>query len=101
MGTESWLLAGTRKAMTESFGSACHGAGRKMSRGAARKVMSGAEVRADLERRGIVVRSQSTGLLSEEAPYAYKVVADVVDVVHAVGLARKVARLKPIGVLKG
>jgi tRNA-splicing ligase RtcB len=101
MGTESWLLAGTQKAMTESFGSACHGAGRKMSRGAARKVMSGAEVRADLERRGIVVRSQSTGLLSEEAPYAYKDVADVVDVVDAVGLARKVARLKPIGVLKG
>ncbi|MBM3146322.1 MAG: RtcB family protein [Actinobacteria bacterium] len=101
MGTESWLLAGTERAMTHSFGSACHGAGRRMSRGAAKKVMSGAEVRADLEARGVVVRSQSTGLLAEEAPYAYKDVAAVVDVVAAVGLARKVARLTPLGVLKG
>lgn len=101
MGTESWLLAGTRRAMTQSFGSACHGAGRRLSRGAARKVQSGAEVRADLEARGILVRAQSAGLLSEEAPYAYKDVASVVDVVDAVGLARKVARLKPLGVLKG
>jgi tRNA-splicing ligase RtcB len=101
MGTESWLLAGTDKALSETFGTACHGAGRRLSRSAAKKVMSGAEVRADLERKGIVVRAQSTGLLSEEASYAYKDVGDVVDVVHAVGLARKVARLKPLGVLKG
>jgi tRNA-splicing ligase RtcB len=101
MGTESWLLAGTERAMTHSFGSACHGAGRRMSRGAAKKVMSGAEVRADLEARGVVVRAHSTGLLAEEAPYAYKDVAAVVDVVAAVGLARKVARLTPLGVLKG
>jgi len=101
MGTESWLLAGTERAMTHSFGSACHGAGRRMSRGAAKKVMSGAEVRADLEARGVVVRAQSAGLLAEEAPYAYKDVAAVVDVVAAVGLARRIARLTPLGVLKG
>jgi len=101
MGSESWLLAGTETAMRESFGSACHGAGRRLSRGAARKVQSGAEVRRDLEARGIVVRSQSGSLLAEEAPYAYKDVGEVVSVVDAVGLARKVARLEPLGVLKG
>lgn len=101
MGRESWLLVGTDVAMRESFGSACHGAGRLMSRTAARKVMSGAQVREDLERRGISVRSQSTSLLAEEAPYAYKDVGTVVDVVHDIGLARKVARLVPLAVLKG
>jgi tRNA-splicing ligase RtcB len=87
--------------MHESFGSACHGAGRRLSRGAARKVQGGADVRRDLEARGIVVRSQSGSLLAEEAPYAYKDVGEVVSVVDAVGLARKVARLEPLGVLKG
>ncbi len=101
MGSESWLLVGTDKAMRESFGSACHGAGRRLSRGAAKRVMSGADVRRELEARGIVVRSQSTSLLAEEAPYAYKDVREIVDVVDAVGLARKVARLRPLGVLKG
>jgi tRNA-splicing ligase RtcB len=101
MGSESWLLVGTDKAMRESFGSACHGAGRRLSRGAAKRVMSGADVRRELEDKGIVVRSQSTSLLAEEAPYAYKDVREVVDVVDAVGLARKVARLRPLGVLKG
>jgi tRNA-splicing ligase RtcB len=101
MGSESWLLAGAAKAMTETFGSTCHGAGRLMSRGAARKVKSGAEVRRELEERGIVVKAASTGLLAEEAPYAYKDVSQVVGVVDAVGLSRKVARLKPLGVLKG
>ena len=101
MGSESWLLVGTEKAMAESFGSTCHGAGRRLSRHAARAVKSGAEVRRDLEARGIVVRSASGSLLAEEAPYAYKDVADVVAVVDAVGLARKVARLRPLGVLKG
>lgn len=101
MGTESWLAAGTAMAMEQSFGSACHGAGRRLSRGAAKRERSGAEVRAELEARGIVVRAQSTGLLAEEAPAAYKDVAAVMDVVDEVGLARKVARLKPLGVLKG
>jgi len=101
MGTESWLAVGTPTAMRLSFGSACHGAGRRLSRGAAKRERSGAEVRADLEAQGIVVRAQSTSLLAEEAPYAYKDVAGVINVVHEAGLARKVARLKPLGVLKG
>jgi tRNA-splicing ligase RtcB len=101
MGSESWLLAGTETAMAETFGSTCHGAGRTLSRHAARKVKSGAEVRRELEERGIVVKAASVGLLAEEAPYAYKDVVDVVDVVHAVGLSRKVARMRPLGVLKG
>jgi len=101
MGSESWLLVGTQKAMRESFGSAAHGAGRRLSRGAAKRVMSGADVRRDLEARGIVVRSQSTSLLAEEAPYAYKDIGEIVAVMDAIGLARKVARLEPLGVLKG
>jgi tRNA-splicing ligase RtcB len=101
MGTESWLLAGTDQAMRETFGSTCHGAGRLLSRHAARKVRSGAEVRRDLEDAGIVVKAASVGGLAEEAPFAYKDVAEVVGVVAAVGLARKVARLRPLGVLKG
>ena len=101
MGTESWLLAGTETAMRETFGSTCHGAGRLLSRHAARKVRSGAEVRRELEDAGIVVKAASVGGLAEEAPFAYKDVADVVDVVAAVGLSRKVARMRPLGVLKG
>jgi len=101
MGSESWLLAGTERAMRESFGSAAHGAGRRLSRGAAKRVMSGVDVRRELESRGIVVRSQSTSLLAEEAPYAYKDVNEVVGVIDTVGLARRVARLKPLAVLKG
>ena len=101
MGRESWLLAGTETAMRETWGSTCHGAGRLLSRHAARKVRSGAEVRRELEGAGIVVRTASVGGLAEEAPYAYKDVADVVGVVDAVGLSRKVARLRPLGVLKG
>ena len=94
MGTGSWLLAGTEKAMRETFGSTCHGAGRLLSRHAARKVRSGAEVRRELEDAGIVVKAASVGGLAEEAPFAYKDVADVVGVVDAVGLARKVARMR-------
>ena len=78
MGTESWLLAGTETAMRETFGSTCHGAGRLLSRHAARKVRSGAEVRRELEDAGIVVKAASVGGLAEEAPFAYKDVADVV-----------------------
>ncbi len=101
MGTESWLLAGAPGAMTKSFGSACHGAGRRLSRAAAKKVMSGADVRRELEAKGIIVHGGTTALLAEEAPYAYKDVDAVVGIVDAVGLARRVARLKPIGVIKG
>ena len=101
MGSESWLLAGTDKAMTETFGSTCHGAGRTLSRKAARRQRSGAEVRRELEDAGIVVKAASVASLAEEAPYAYKDVASVVNVVHEVGLSRRVARLRPLGVLKG
>ncbi len=101
MGTASYVLAGTDAAMALSFGSACHGAGRTMSRGEAKRRQSGHEVRQDLERRGIVVRCPSSSELAEEAPVAYKDVERVVNVVDQVGLARKVARLRPLGVVKG
>lgn len=100
MGTASYVLVGTDEGFGLSFGSTCHGAGRAMSRTAAKKVKSGNEVRKDLEEKGIVVRA-STGELAEEAPHAYKDVDRVVEVVHDAGLARKVARLVPVGVIKG
>ena len=100
MGTASYALVGTDEGFDLSFGSTCHGAGRAMSRTAAKKVQSGAEVRKALEDKGIVVRA-SAGELAEEAPYAYKDVDRVVEVVHQAGLARKVARLVPLGVIKG
>jgi tRNA-splicing ligase RtcB len=101
MGTASYVLAGADSALTLSFGSTCHGAGRAMSRGAAKRARSGREVRDELERQGIVVRCPSSGELAEEAPGAYKDVERVVDVVHRAGLARKVARLRPVGIVKG
>lgn len=101
MGTASYVLAGADASATRSFGSCCHGAGRAMSRGAARRAVSGAELRRELEAQGIVVRSPSNVGLAEEAPIAYKDVDRVVDVVHQAGLARKVARLRPVGVIKG
>jgi tRNA-splicing ligase RtcB len=101
MGTASYVLAGTDAALALSFGSACHGAGRAMSRGAAKRARTGAEVRRDLERQGIIVRCPSSGELAEEAPAAYKDVERVVDVVARAGIARRVARLRPVGVIKG
>jgi tRNA-splicing ligase RtcB (3'-phosphate/5'-hydroxy nucleic acid ligase) len=101
MGTASYVLVGTDAALERSFGSCCHGAGRAMSRGAAKRFQSGQEVRRDLEAKGIVVKGAGNRELAEEAPHAYKDVDRVVDVVHAAGLARKVARLVPLGVLKG
>ncbi|MFL6193673.1 MAG: RtcB family protein [Thermoanaerobaculia bacterium] len=101
MGTASYVLVGTDSGLGLSFGSCCHGAGRTMSRTAAKKVQSGGEVRKALEDRGIVVRCASAGELAEEAPHAYKDVDQVVEVVHQAGLARKVARLVPLGVIKG
>jgi len=101
MGTASYVLAGTDDALTRSFGSCCHGAGRAMSRRAARLAQSGQEVRRALEGRGIVVRGAGNQELAEEAPHAYKDVDRVVEVVHRARLARKVARLVPVGVLKG
>jgi tRNA-splicing ligase RtcB (3'-phosphate/5'-hydroxy nucleic acid ligase) len=101
MGTASFVLAGEPGSMERTFGTTCHGAGRAMSRTRARKRIGGAELRRRLEERGIVVRCPSNKGLAEEAPFAYKDVAQVVEVVERAGLARRVARLVPIGVVKG
>lgn len=101
MGTASYALVGTDRAREVSFGSTCHGAGRAMSRGMAKRQVTGHVLRKELEARGIVVRCPSNAELAEEAPVAYKDVDRVVDVVARAGLARKVARLLPLGVLKG
>ncbi|MHB8792231.1 MAG: RtcB family protein [Thermoleophilia bacterium] len=101
MGTASYLLKGTKTAMVKSFGSTCHGAGRVMGRRAARKLIRGNELRKRLESQGITVRAGSTAGLAEEAPEAYKDVDKVVDVCQNAGLSLKVARLCPLGVIKG
>jgi tRNA-splicing ligase RtcB len=101
MGTSSFVLAGRPGAMERSFGTTCHGAGRRMSRTRARKQIRGAELRRQLEAAGIVVRCPSNRGLAEEAPFAYKEVETVVDVVERAGLAARVAQLRPIGVVKG
>ncbi len=101
MGTASHVLVGTAEARDVSFASSCHGAGRAMSRGAAKRTVPGHVVRHELEARGIVVRCPSNAELAEEAPLAYKDVDRVVDVVCRAGVARRVARLVPLGVLKG
>jgi len=101
MGTHSFVLVGTSGAAEVSLNSACHGAGRALSRGAAKRAVRGGDVRKELESRGIVVRCPSNAELAEEAPIAYKDVERVVDVIATGGIARKVARLRPLGVLKG
>jgi tRNA-splicing ligase RtcB len=101
MGTASYVLAGEPGSLALSFGTTCHGAGRTLSRTGARTRISGAELRRQLEAHGIVVRSPTNKGLAEEAPFAYKDVDRVVDVVARAGLARPVARLTPLGVVKG
>ena len=101
MGTASYVLVGTERGMKESFGSCCHGAGRKMSRQAARRMVHGATLRDELLRAGVHIEAGSIPGLAEEAPGAYKDVDEVVNVVHDAGLAKKVARLKPCAVIKG
>lgn len=101
MGTASFVLVGAPAAMEVSFGTVCHGAGRRMSRTAARKRIGGRELRRQLEAQGIVVRCPTDRGLAEEAPFAYKDVDRVVRVVEQAGLARRVARLVPLGVVKG
>jgi len=101
MGRLSYILAGTERAMKETFGSTCHGAGRLQSRAAAKKQASGREVLTALEARGIAVRAGNLSGLAEEAPEAYKDVGDVVRVAHGAGISKKVARTKPIAVVKG
>ena len=101
MGTASYVLVGTVNAMQESFGTCCHGAGRTMSRSAAKRKIHGGTLRQELEARGIHVRARSLAGLAEEAPDAYKDIDAVVEVVDGAGLARKVARLRPLAVMKG
>jgi tRNA-splicing ligase RtcB len=101
MGTASWVLVGTEKSMQQSFGSSCHGAGRVMSRSQAKKQVWGADLKDKLQSQGIQIRAGSLSGLAEEAPQAYKDVDDVVDTVVGAGIARKVARLKPLAVIKG
>ena len=101
MGTASWVLVGTQGSMERSFGSTCHGAGRVMSRHAAKKSVRGDELRKKLEAAGIHIRAGSMAGLAEEAPQAYKDVDDVIGTVTGAGIARKVARLVPVVVVKG
>ena len=101
MGTASYLLVGTAKAMSETWGSTCHGAGRTMSRTAAVKKAHGRRIDRELGERGIVVKARGRETLAEEMPEAYKDVDAVVSVMHEAGIARKVARLRPLAVVKG
>jgi tRNA-splicing ligase RtcB len=101
MGTASYVLAGSQAGMEIAFGSSCHGAGRKMSRIQAKKKAHGTTLRQELEKQGIIIRCDSDPGLAEEAPLAYKDVEEVVSVVHNAQLAHKVARLKPLAVIKG
>jgi len=101
MGTCSYVLAGSQKAMEESFGSTCHGAGRLLSRRQAIKMAKGRAIHQELEDRGIFVQSRGKNTLKEEISEAYKDVSLVVEAVHMAGLAKKVARLRPLGVIKG
>ncbi|MBN1431964.1 MAG: RtcB family protein [Methanomicrobiaceae archaeon] len=101
MGTSSYLLKGTQTAMEKTFGSTCHGAGRIASRSSAKKSHSGADIRQDLLNKGIYVRATSNKVIAEEAPDVYKPSSEVVDIVHLAGLSMKVARLEPLGVIKG
>lgn len=101
MGTASWVLVGTKDSMTRSLGSSCHGAGRIMSRSKAKKEFRGDALRSQLGKQGIHIRAGSLKGLAEEAPKAYKDVNEVVETVSQAGIARKVARLRPIAVIKG
>jgi tRNA-splicing ligase RtcB len=101
MGTASWVLVGSSESMSLSFGSCCHGAGRVMSRHQAKRTVRGDRLRQELEERGVRVRAGSLPGLAEEAPQAYKDVDAVVDVVIRVGIAHRVARLRPVAVVKG
>jgi len=101
MGRASYVLVGTQQAMEETFGSTCHGAGRVLSRKAAMKKSKGRSIHRELEDQGILVRWSGRGTLGEEMPEAYKDVSKVVEVVHGAGLSKKVARLRPLAVVKG
>src|SRR5262245_5142554 len=101
MGRASWVLVGQPGSMERTFGTTCHGAGRAMSRTAAVAEAGGRKLDKELEAKGIIARAQSRRGLAEEQPKAYKNVDEVVEVVHKAGLSHKVARMRPIGVIKG
>ncbi|MDO8491750.1 MAG: RtcB family protein, partial [Dehalococcoidia bacterium] len=101
MGRYSFIAVGTETAMKETFGSTCHGAGRVQSRGAAKRSLRGVDIAERLASAGIQVRAASRAGLAEEASEAYKDVAHVVNITHAAGISRKVARARPLGVVKG
>ena len=101
MGRASYVLVGTKEGMALAFGSACHGAGRAMSRSSAKKSVSAESLRRELAERGIFVRSATSAGLVEEAPSAYKDVENVVAATVDAGLAKKVAKMRPMGVIKG
>jgi tRNA-splicing ligase RtcB len=101
MGRCSYVAVGTELAMTETFGSTCHGAGRTQSRGAARRSLRGVDVVDELRAKGIIVKTDSLASLAEEASQAYKDVTQVVEVTHRAGISRKVAMATPMGVIKG
>src|SRR6266496_3070587 len=101
MGRYSYVLLGTAGAYRETFGSTCHGAGRRLSRHQAKKLARSRNIPRELEARGVLVRAATRDTIDEEMPEAYKDVSRVVDVVHAAGIGRKVAQLKPVGVVKG
>jgi tRNA-splicing ligase RtcB len=101
MGTGSYVLAGTEKAMQDTFGSTCHGAGRVMSRNQAARASSGRSIAKELAAKGIIVMAAGKGTLREEMPEAYKNLDQVVHVVHTAGISKKVARLRSLGCIKG
>jgi len=101
MGRASFVLAGTDQAYAETFGSTCHGAGRMLSRTKAARQARGRDLFGEMRERGVVVRASGRRTVAEEMPEAYKDVVEVVDVVHQAGIARRVARLRPLGVIKG
>jgi tRNA-splicing ligase RtcB len=101
MGRASFILIGNPKSMKESFGSTCHGAGRALSRNQAVKKAKGRAIWREMEDRGIIVRATGKRTLAEEIPEAYKDVSNVINVVHNAGLSERVAKLRPLGVIKG
>lgn len=101
MGTASYVLSGTQKSMDETFGSTCHGAGRVLSRTAAKKAAKGRSLQRELEDKGIFVRWTGRSTMAEEMPDAYKDISQVVNGVHGAGISKKVAKLRPIAVIKG
>jgi tRNA-splicing ligase RtcB len=101
MGRYSFVLVGTEQARQETFGSTCHGAGRLLSRTRARQQARGRSIIRELKERGVVVRASGMATVVEEMPEAYKDVSEVVDTVHRAGISKRVARLRPVGVIKG